>query len=435
MPTVKAFIRTTSKDKATAKIRFRLSDGRDVQLFHVSELEVNPALWDSKKEQIKAKVIYNQKERNELFDKISARKSLILDIYSSREPTDELTSKWLEAKIAGKQNGNSENPTSFFDLFDQFLSRHKVSEVRIKNIKVVYRALKRYERYKQIISDPTYGLDLDRLTPAELEDIENYFINENNHINDYPELKDLVAESRQPGNRGQNTVNGFMEKLRTFVLWANNAGYTDNNPFKRYSIKESVFGTPYYITIEERNKIYKTNLSRHPQLSRQRDVFVFQCLIGCRVSDLYKLTRDNVIAGAIEYIARKTKEGRPYTVRVPLNTTAKEILDKYQTEKTLLPLISEQKYNQAIKKIFLAARITRPVVILNQTTREPEIRKINEIASSHLARRCFVGNLYKKVKDPNLISALSGHKEGSSAFLRYRDIDEEMKQELVSLLE
>lgn len=57
------------------------------------------------------------------------------------------------------------------------------------------------------------------------------------------------------------------------------------------------------------------------------------------------------------------------------------------------------------------------------------------MASSHMARRTFIGNLYKQVKDPNLIAQLSGHVEGSAAFARYRDIDEEMKVDLVKLLE
>jgi len=60
---------------------------------------------------------------------------------------------------------------------------------------------------------------------------------------------------------------------------------------------------------------------------------------------------------------------------------------------------------------------------------------LNEVASSHLARRTFCGNLYKKVRDPNLVGALSGHADGSKAFARYRDIDEEMKTELVKMLE
>ena len=72
--------------------------------------------------------------------------------------------------------------------------------------------------------------------------------------------------------------------------------------------------------------------------------------------------------------------------------------------------------------------------MINPTTREEEKQVLYEIASSHLARRTFVGNLYKQVKDPNLVGALSGHKEGSKAFARYRTIDDEMKKELVNLL-
>ena len=75
------------------------------------------------------------------------------------------------------------------------------------------------------------------------------------------------------------------------------------------------------------------------------------------------------------------------------------------------------------------------VTVLNPTTRVEEKRPINEIASSHLARRTFIGKLYKKVKDPNLVGSLSGHKEGSKAFARYRDIDEDMKKGLVNLLD
>ena len=36
----------------------------------------------------------------------------------------------------------------------------------------------------------------------------------------------------------------------------------------------------------------------------------------------------------------------------------------------------------------------------------------------------------KKMKDLHLVAALTGHKEGSRAFARYRAIDEEMKKEI-----
>lgn len=155
------------------------------------------------------------------------------------------------------------------------------------------------------------------------------------------------------------------------------------------------------------------------------------------MGDLLQLRRSNVVNGAIEYIPRKTKEGHPVTVRVPLNDTAKAIIAKYSGRKgnALLPFISSQKYNESIKRAFLAAGLNRPVQVLNTITREPEMKPLYSVASSHMARRTFIGNLYKQAKDPNLIAQLSGHVEGSSAFARYRDIDEEMKAELVKLLE
>ena len=61
--------------------------------------------------------------------------------------------------------------------------------------------------------------------------------------------------------------------------------------------------------------------------------------------------------------------------------------------------------------MFLDAGLTRPVVVYNPTTSEQEIRPLNEVASSHLARRCFVGNLYKQVKDPNLVGAPAATKK------------------------
>lgn len=133
-------------------------------------------------------------------------------------------------------------------------------------------------------------------------------------------------------------------------------------------------------------------------------------------------------------MARKTNDKKKITVRVPLIDIAKEILNKYPNEERLLPFTIEQYYNEAIKKIFTRAGITRIVTVINPTTGLAEQRPINELASSHLARRCFVGNLYKQVKDPNLVGVLSGHKEGSKAFSRYREIDEEMKIDVLNLL-
>ena len=65
----------------------------------------------------------------------------------------------------------------------------------------------------------------------------------------------------------------------------------------------------------------------------------------------------------------------------------------------------------------------------------PRATPIYEVLSSHSARKAFAGNMYKNVKDPNLVCSLTGHKEGSKAFNRYRMIDEETNRKTISLLE
>ena len=116
--------------------------------------------------------------------------------------------------------------------------------------------------------------------------------------------------------------------------------------FRQISDRRMYIRYTYYITLEERDRIFNADLSATPQLAIQRDIFIFQTLIGCRVSDLYRMTKLNVVNEAIEYIPKKTKEGNPVTVRVPLNDKAKEILERHKEYKgKLLPFISEQKYN------------------------------------------------------------------------------------------
>lgn len=149
------------------------------------------------------------------------------------------------------------------------------------------------------------------------------------------------------------------------------------------------------------------------------------------------MTRKNIIDGAIEYVARKTKEERPVTVRVPLSKHALEIVERYRDDEreSLFPFIAEQKYNEYIKTALREAGIARMVTTIDQKTRQEMQKPIWEVASSHMARRSFIGNIYKQVKDPNLVGALSGHKEGSKAFARYRTIDDDIKKELIGMLE
>ena len=325
---------------------------------------------------------------------------------------------------------------TFFEYYDRFVSSRDISVSRQRHLNVIRRILMRFELYKRLLQ-PKFKLQLGEIDEAMLVELEEYIKNEHQLLKRFPKLIEQMPESRKPVERGQNTVNGYFKKIKTFHLWALNEGITTNDPFRKFKISQDVYGSPYYITIEERHQIENADLSSCPRLEVQRDIFVFQCCIGCRVSDLRNMTQANVINGEVHYIARKTKAGHPLTIKVPLNKTALTILERYADpdRKELLPFISDQKYNDAIKEIFKLAGVTRNVVVRNSLPGEQEIRPINEIASSHMARRTFVGNIYKKFKDQSLVSELSGHAPNSAAFARYREVDQEMKHEMVSAID
>ena len=99
-----------------------------------------------------------------------------------------------------------------------------------------------------------------------------------------------------------------------------------------------------------------------------------------------------------------------------------------------MPFISAEKYNEDIKEIFKLCGIDRMVTVLDSVTGEQTQKPLYEVASSHLARRTFIGLLYNQVQDPNLIGSMSGHVEDSRAFSRYRKIERDTKKKVVDLI-
>ena len=339
-----------------------------------------------------------------------------VDTWARDNPTgtkDDLL-KVLRTVAGKKEKVEVVEEVTFFTLFDKFLKARKLSKNRYDHYMVLKRCLERYEAHtKQPV---TFEINV--------QSFEHYLTIEH-------------TLNKKQEQRGKNTIIGLLKKFRSFIIWAIEDKYTTIDPFQvqKFKIDTAKYGTPIFLTIAERNHLYNFDLSHRKELAVQRDIFVFQCLVGCRVADLMRLTPAKVIDGYIEYIATKTKDKDPITIRVPLSATAKEIINRYAGGTKLLPFISEVNYNLAIKEMFELAGLTRNVTVLNTITRMDEQKPLNKVASSHIARRTFVGNLYAKVQDPNIVGSLSGHVEGSRAFARYRKIDDEIKTDLINSIE
>lgn len=449
---------STKADKTTGQheVLVRFFHGRIGQ-YGKTNIFVQPQYWNQDRQRVtipRVRVMSDEAKQltSELADintRLERMEQFIQDSFiDAGAGKMELPGTWL-ADILHEYNFPTVKETpGVLDMMQEFNDTRATSTSNRNHYRVAWRAFKRF----LIFNGYNTNMSLDDVTGEMMRDFLEYLREEHTYfevdtnpdgtttvvfLNErFKEAFQAVPESRLPVERGQNSICEFVKHLRSFYLWAVDQELTTNNPFRHFAGPQPLYGTPYYITVDERNHLMNYDLSDNPRLAVQRDIFVFQCVIGCRVSDLRNLTKDSIINGAIEYIPRKTKEGRPVTVRVPLNSVARTILERYKDipGNKLLPCIADQNYNYAIKEVFKVCGLTRMVTILNPTTRQEEKRPLNEVASSHLARRCFIGNLYKQVQDPNLIGKLSGHVEGSKAFARYRDIDEEMRRDLVDML-
>ena len=450
MTKVTAYIRCSSTSKK-ASLRFRIVDGKLMDATHTSEIIVSPFDFDNKTQTYYDKANITINSKLELDRKILDRKELLIQIYECADNSDKISSAWFNQKVTEQLNQKINNTGTngsktrkvkdkkvsaellLNTVFADFIEKYKISEVRKKNYRVILRTLLRYEIYATS-GKKNKVLNLNDISSDTLSHMEYFFKNEHLIAKEVPQLYDKVPEKRLPKPRGDNTISDMMTKLRTFFIWCYKNDLIKSNPFKNFKIRSCVYGTPIYISMDELYQIYQTDLSFRPQLAIQRDIFVFHSFIGCRVSDLMKLTFKNIIGDSVTYISNKSKHRHANTLVVPLNDTSREIIDRYKGGEKLLPFISEQKYNKAIKEIFKLSGITRKVIVINPLTSEEEIVPINTIATSHMCRRNLVGNLYQIVPDPAIIGSITGHSPTSRAFSRYRKIENEIKKSVLDQL-
>lgn len=236
------------------------------------------------------------------------------------------------------------------------------------------------------------------------------------------------------GERSENTMHCRLRQLRTLLYWV---GRPSPNPFDTYTIPQDAYGTPIYLTRDERD--YLTLYDDLTEAQKvQRDIFIFQCHVGCRVGDLVRLTPSNVQDGWLVYVPRKTSRANPATVEVPLTQIAESIIERYRgvdTKGRLLPFITEQAYNRAIQTIAKACCLDRPVMVYDPLTQTTQAKPLFEVITSHTARKTFTQILYSATNDKRLVASMTGHSENSQAFNRYSEIDRGMKRNAVAFLQ
>lgn len=418
----------------TSNICFRVRE-KNVDIKVVSPIAVHERYWDPDTLCYRRTTAVPALEQKRVPEQIA---SIIEHI--ERTFSDKADSQWLKQTIDDvlyPARAFERNHPNLLCRIREYLEKYDGAERTKEHIARLERKMSRYHDYqREILGNTDFMLFVETVTLEEMNGFRDYVVNEHLLQQEHPDFyTPRLLVRRKPKPLSGTTVINTMNLFCTFLHWCKKMKYSDNEVYAVYGCKEPTYGDPFYLTSEERNILYDADLSDCPKLAVIRDIFVFHCYVGCRVGDLYRLTRENIKDGFLEYMPQKTKKCQAKTVRVPLHEKALKILERYDAHAgRLLPFKTVDTYNSGIRELLKHCGIDRMVTLLDTHGYNTVQKHLYEVASSHTARKTFVGNLYRQVPDPNLIASMSGHVEGSRAFRRYRTIDDDMKRKLVEMI-
>lgn len=212
-----------------------------------------------------------------------------------------------------------------------------------------------------------------------------------------------------------STVYKNIQRVRRILTVAVAMDYLPKDPFMLYKAKKPKKEI-LYLTVDELNKL-EIHKFVSVRLKQVRDMFVFCCYTGLAYQEMANLKHENIVIHNdksiwIEMYRQKTQ--RKFVV--PMLKQAINIMNMYKTDETLLPVISNQRFNSYLKEI-------------------ADIVGINKNLTHHLARKTFATTvlLYNDVP-MEIVSELLGHSKISVTQEHYAKVMQSKLSEHISKL-
>lgn len=353
-------------------------------------------------------------------------------------PLDRITSSYVASELDKAINkfanhSYEDEDTSFWSLFDKFVKHRQASEKaksgRLKSYINARTNLLNFEKY--VLKHKIEFVDIDGKM---MEDFDRFMLTDDNIDGRY----DHLPIRNRPRPKGHNTRVRIMGVFRTYLKWVQREYNISTRAFLEYKIPMEIYEDPYFLTAEERDLIMSHQFNSDT-LNLAKDIFTIHAFMGARVGDYYDLTKDNITTDGertfIEFIADKTIENNPRTIRIPMRKEVRDIIDKYgYPQGYLFPHITRQDYNERLRQMIFECGITRKVSVLNKHTMKEEKKYLWEVFSSHNVRKTFIAAMKRKNIPNSTIASMSGHQPNSKAFSRYYSVGDDQKIEALEII-
>jgi integrase len=207
-----------------------------------------------------------------------------------------------------------------------------------------------------------------------------------------------------------NSIAKRLNSLKSFLRYCNDEGiYIFDTKIFSYKIKK--YDTNIVtLNFDEIQQLMDLKIE-DPSWKKIIDVFVCNCFMGLRISDLKKLTKADFIIddeGDYKYASVNKKTGT--TVSIPIVEIPLIILKNYDFN---LPRYTGQYFNRQLQKILEHYKLFEDeVVVRRQVFREKLDEKVlkRTIVTSHVCRKSFITFCIMSLIPLNVIMKASGHK-------------------------
>lgn len=364
--------------------------------------DCEPSKWNSKAN----RAVGNKEEIKSLNQYLDAFENKVYNI--KRQLFDKeivITAAQIKAELQGKAasaKANTHSSNMMVAIFQSYLE--KVQKLIGKDYsKATFTKYERTCRYLQAFIKHQTGeqdCSLDQITLNFIEAFEVWLKTE----------KDCC----------HNTSMKYLSIFSMVIKHCYDSDFISKNPFSKFQITFDEV-VPEFLLYFELQKIMEKQFHT-PRLRQIRDAFVFCCYTGLSYIDIQRLSRSDIAKGVDGKLWIFIKRGKTSTPsHVPLLPFPLQILRAYENhpdclrKDRVLPIISNQKYNEYLKEIADLAGITK-------------------ILTTHTARHTFATTVTLCNDVPlETVSKMLGHKKIQTTLHYAKVLDIKVSKDMLEL--
>lgn len=367
---ISIFTSTSKKTNKNISVYFRITHNNQSTSYFPG-VKILPKYWNSKQ-----KIVNHTHPNSRYYNiRLNECKQSILDIESNflknnaNYSVKDITSS-LKKELDEDTNFKQFPISKLFETFYINLLSNNPSKLNsIKNYISTYKKFVKFENY---YSATYFTSDINK----------QFLLNYKNFLFKEEELQN-------------STVEKHIKRFKTFIKSCATEGYEIDNSYKDVSVK--VYDVPRFILSRDEIKALKDVKLTIVSEKKYRDLFIIQCYLGIRISDLKQINEYNIDTNEHTITLQMEKTDKPFICPVPKHIIP--LVRKYFIDMQNID-IKDTDYNRIIKRVCMKAGLTNNVEVINYYNDEK--KKSNkpkyEVVTTHTARRIFITYMFKTGK-------------------------------------